>query len=309
MRPILGKRDKTPALKALVERELECESNWNLKKQWQEFVHWLSKQARNYSRYEQVQLSSGAKTEPTKARRTDEHARRQTGETGSKVVAWARSDSAPKKLAQSAAPVRAGLKCKSVDHLVWKCPRVAPEEAKRLYEEIKPLARGNHQEEDSAGQWMGFGLWRGATQRAVAKRNVTIAHVNLSVLAGFQEGLRVHIAREVKVDLDFSTLAGKLLLKNVECWVAAAPLAAGLGEILLSRREMTVMGYSAESIFDKARAENVEYDMVGEHPVKSPAVALLSRLEQPPARPMAEEEASFIPLEEAECCAFVMRKA
>ncbi len=50
---------------------------------------------------------------------------------------------------------------------------------------------------------------------------------------------------------------------------------------------------------DKDRAENVEYDMVGDHPVKSPAVALLSRWEQPPARPMAEEEASFIPLEEA----------
>jgi hypothetical protein len=64
---------------------------------------------------------------------------------------------------------------------------------------------------------------------------------------------------------------------------------------------MSVMGYSAESILDKARAENVEYDMVGGHPEKSPAVALLSRMGQPPARPMAEEEASFIPLEEAVC--------
>jgi hypothetical protein len=56
-----------------------------------------------------------------------------------------------------------------------------------------------------------------------------------------------------------------------------------------------------ESILVKARAENVEYDMVGDHLVKSPAVALPSRLEQPPARPMAEEEASFIPLEGAVC--------
>jgi hypothetical protein len=137
---------------------------------------------------------------------------------------------------------------------------------------------------EAAGIWM--------TSRALGKE---------VELAGFQEGLRVHIAREVKVDLDFSTFAGKLLLKNVVCWVAAAPLAAGLGEILVSRPEMAVMGYSAESILDKARAENVEYDMVGDHSVKSPAVALLSRLEQPPARPMAEEEASFIPLEEAVC--------
>ncbi len=87
---------RPPALKAL-ERELEYESNRNLKKQWREFVHWLTKQAQDFSRYEQVQPISGAKTEPTKARRTDEHARRQTGETGSKVVAWARSDLAPKK--------------------------------------------------------------------------------------------------------------------------------------------------------------------------------------------------------------------
>jgi hypothetical protein len=80
-----------------VERELEYESNRNLKKQWREFVHWLTKQARDFSRYEQVQPSSGAKTEPTKARRTDEQARRKTGETDSKVVAWARTDSASKK--------------------------------------------------------------------------------------------------------------------------------------------------------------------------------------------------------------------
>jgi hypothetical protein len=85
-----------PASKALVERELEYESNRNLKKQWREFVHWLSRRGK-FSRYEQVQPSNGAKTEPTKVRRTNEHARRQTGETGSKVVAWARSDSAPKK--------------------------------------------------------------------------------------------------------------------------------------------------------------------------------------------------------------------
>jgi hypothetical protein len=150
------------------------------------------------------------------------------------------------------------------------------------------------------------GIWM--TSRALGKE---------VELAGFQEGLRVYIARDplldfsqqhildlrnlIKVDLDFSTFAGKLLLRNVVCWVAAAPLAAGLGEILVRRREMAVMGYSAELILDKARAENVEYDMVGDHPVKIPAVALLSLLEQPPARPIAEEEASFIPLEEAVC--------
>ncbi len=128
---------RPPALKASVERELEYESNRYRKKQWREFVHWMTKQARDFSRYEQVQPRSGAKTQPTNARRTDELARRQSSEAGSKVVAWARSDSAPKKMAQSVAPVRACLKCKSVDHLVWKCP-----EAARLYEEMKAARKG-----------------------------------------------------------------------------------------------------------------------------------------------------------------------
>ncbi len=230
-----------------------------------------------------MQPRSGAKTEPTKARRTDEHARRQAGEAGSKVVAWARSDSAPKKMAQSAAPVQACLKCKSVDHLVWKCPRAAPEEAKRLYEELKAASKGEATKKKTApvnGWVSGSGeelrsvpckiggvhveavLDSGADQSVMCPRLVekleaagiwmTSRALGKDVeLAGFQEGLRVHIAREVKADLDFSTFAGKLLLKNVVCWVVAAPLAAGLGEILVSRREMAVMGYSAESILDK----------------------------------------------------------
>ncbi len=44
------------------------------------------------------------------------------------------------RVMQLVAPVRACLKCKSVDHLVWKCPRATPEEAKR--EEMKSARNG-----------------------------------------------------------------------------------------------------------------------------------------------------------------------
>jgi hypothetical protein len=55
---------------------------------------------------------------------------------------------------------------------------------------------------EAAGIWM--------TSRALGKE---------VELAGFQEGLRVHIiATKVKVDLGFSTFSGKLSLKNVVCW-------------------------------------------------------------------------------------------
>ncbi len=214
-----------------------------------------------------MQRSSGAKTEPTKARRTDEHARRQTGEAGSKVVAWARSDSAPKKWHSPWHKVRACLKCKSVDPLVWKCPRAATEKSKRLYEEMKAASKGEAAKKKTSpvnGCVSGSGeelrsvsckiggvhveavLDSGANQSVMCSRLVEklgVAGIWMTSralgkeveLANFQEGLRVHIGREVKVDLDFSTFEGKLLLKNVVCWVAAAPLAAGLGDILVSR--------------------------------------------------------------------------
>ena len=47
-------------------------------------------------------------------------------------------------------------------------------------------------------------------------------------LGGFQEGLRVKISHEVKLDLMFSTYAGDLVLRNVVCWVAAKLRVLGL---------------------------------------------------------------------------------
>ncbi len=42
------------------------------------------------------------------------------------------------------------------------------------------------------------------------------------------------ISREVKLDLQFAMAAKELMLRNVVCWVAAEPLANGLGDVLVS---------------------------------------------------------------------------
>ncbi len=51
-------------------------------------------------------------------------------------------------------------------------------------------------------------------------------------LDGFQEGLRVVTSRGVKLGLQFATAAGKLMLRNVVCWVAAEPLLIWLDDLL-----------------------------------------------------------------------------
>jgi hypothetical protein len=86
------------ALKALVERELEYESNRHLKKQWRKFVQWLTQRARVFSRYEQVHPSGGAKAAMANARRPDDHARRQTDKDIGKAAASAQSESHLKKV-------------------------------------------------------------------------------------------------------------------------------------------------------------------------------------------------------------------
>jgi hypothetical protein len=157
---------------------------------------------------------------------------------------------------------------------VWKCPKAGPEEAKWLFQEMKaanntetpkkrtpPMNRwvsGEGEEPRSVpcqigGVHVETVLDSGADQSVLCPRLVekfeadgvwlrSRALGRAVELAGFQEGLKIIISWETKMGLDFSAFAGRLLLNNVLCWVAATPLAAGLGEILGIRREMAVMG-------------------------------------------------------------------
>ena len=120
-------------------------------------------------------------------------------------------------------------------------------------------------------------------------------------LGGFQEGLRVKINQEVKLDLTFATYAGDLVLRNVVCWVAAKPLAKGLGDVLVSRPVMAKMGYSTEDLLSSACERQPEYDMIDADETGSPVVAMLTRLEPERNVEMTPEEENLHPWEETVC--------
>ncbi|KAH9101369.1 hypothetical protein AeMF1_021888, partial [Aphanomyces euteiches] len=54
-------------------------------------------------------------------------------------------------------------------------------------------------------------------------------------LGGFMEDMKLSVDREVKLKLTFDTAEGRLVLTNLKCWVAAAPLHNGLGDVIVSR--------------------------------------------------------------------------
>jgi hypothetical protein len=120
-------------------------------------------------------------------------------------------------------------------------------------------------------------------------------------LGGFQEGLRVKISQEVKLDLTFATYAGDLVLRNVVCWVAAKPLAKGLGDVLVSRPVMAKMGYSTSDLLGSACERQPEYDMVDVDAGGSPVVAMLQRLDPERKVEMTPEEENLHPWEETVC--------
>ena len=120
-------------------------------------------------------------------------------------------------------------------------------------------------------------------------------------LGGFQEGLRVKISHEVKLDLMFSTYAGDLVLRNVVCWVSANPLAKGLGDVLVSRPVMNRMGYSTADLLGSACERQVEYDMVDADNVDGPFIAVLEKLELSRQVEDSPEEIGLHPLEETVC--------
>jgi hypothetical protein len=102
-------------------------------------------------------------------------------------------------------------------------------------------------------------------------------------LDGFQEGLREAISREVKLDLQFAT--AKLMLRNVVCWVAAEPLAKGLGYVLVSRPVMEKLGYDVGSLLEKARDNQAfRLELGQDPPVDMPPLKVNARPDATPVR-------------------------
>ncbi|CAK4860027.1 unnamed protein product, partial [Aphanomyces euteiches] len=51
-------------------------------------------------------------------------------------------------------------------------------------------------------------------------------------LGGYMEDMKLLVDREVKLKLTFDTAEDRLVLTNLKCWVAAAPLHNGLGDVI-----------------------------------------------------------------------------
>ncbi|RHY21262.1 hypothetical protein DYB32_009859, partial [Aphanomyces invadans] len=80
-------------------------------------------------------------------------------------------------------------------------------------------------------------------------------------LGGFMEDMKLKVDHEVKLRLTFDTAVGTLMLTNLKCWVAAAPLQVGLGDLIVSRDEMARLGYCPNSLLASARRAQSVYDL------------------------------------------------
>ncbi|RQM29351.1 hypothetical protein B5M09_008053 [Aphanomyces astaci] len=80
-------------------------------------------------------------------------------------------------------------------------------------------------------------------------------------LGGFMEGMKLDVDRDVKLRLTFETAEGTLVIANLKCWVAAAPLQDGLGDLIVSRDVMAKLGYCPRSLLLSARRAQSVYDL------------------------------------------------
>ncbi|RHY41813.1 hypothetical protein DYB30_011534, partial [Aphanomyces astaci] len=80
-------------------------------------------------------------------------------------------------------------------------------------------------------------------------------------LSGFMKGMTLDVDRDVKLRLTFKTAEGTLVIANLKCWVAAAPLQDGLGDLIVSRDVMAKIGYCPRSLPLNARRVQCVYDL------------------------------------------------
>jgi hypothetical protein len=91
------------------------------------------------------------------------------------------------------------------------------------------------------------------------------------------------------------------MLRNVVCWVAAEPLANGLGDVLVSRPVMEKLGLDTGSLLEKARENQAEYNMEELDGMERPIVALLKTTERLVCKVDTTEELMLRSWEEEVC--------
>ncbi|KAG9410640.1 hypothetical protein AC1031_018662, partial [Aphanomyces cochlioides] len=126
--------------------------------------------------------------------------------------------------------------------------------------------------------------------------------------AGVRSGVgRIHGRHEAlggprsQAEATFDTAEGRLVLTNLKCWVAAAPLHNGLGDVIVSRAVMARLGYSPRSLLKTARRAQKVYDLGhlgGQDTCLMAAIKILEDKKKPPVAP---EEVALNVDEELSC--------
>ncbi|ETV91956.1 hypothetical protein H310_13605 [Aphanomyces invadans] len=120
-------------------------------------------------------------------------------------------------------------------------------------------------------------------------------------LGRFMEEMKLSVDREIKLKLTFDTDEGRLVLTNLTCWLAAAPLHSGLGDIIVSRAVMASLGYSPIALLEAARRAQNVYDLSQLGDQNSCLMAAIKVLEDKKQPPIAPEEAELNVDEELSC--------
>ncbi|CAK5208281.1 unnamed protein product, partial [Aphanomyces euteiches] len=112
-------------------------------------------------------------------------------------------------------------------------------------------------------------------------------------LGGYMEDMKLLVDREVKLKLTFDTAEDRLVLTNLKCWVAAAPLHNGLGDVIVSRAVMARLGYSPRSLLETARRAQKVYDLGHLSGQDTCLVAAMKFLKDKKKPPVAPEEVAL----------------
>ncbi|KAH9078175.1 hypothetical protein Ae201684P_019271 [Aphanomyces euteiches] len=120
-------------------------------------------------------------------------------------------------------------------------------------------------------------------------------------LGGFMEDIKLSVDREVELKLTFDTAEGRLVLTNLKCWVAAAPLHNGLGDVIVSRAVMARLGYCPRSLLETARRAQKVYDLGHLGGQDTCLMAAMKILEDKKKPPVAPEEVALNVDEELSC--------